>query len=87
MMTTDCPETLVIHFQPFLCGQKLTLAWWNEDLLLRDLISCALIVDGNSLTLHRSTHKHDIALVDQDDTKPTFGCDELECSACEFTKH
>ena len=87
MMTTDCPKALVIPFQPLPGGQKSTLAWWNEDLLFRYLISCAWIVDENSLTLHRRTHKHDIALVDQDGTRPTFGCDELVCTACGYTEH
>ena len=87
MMTTDCPEALVIPFQPLLGGQKSTLAWWNEDFLLRYLISYAWIVDENSLTLYRPTRKHDIALVDQGGTRPTFGCDELVCTACGFTKH
>ena len=69
-MTTDYPEALVIPFQPLLGGQKPTLSWWNEDLLLRYLISYAWIVDGNSLTLHKRTHKHDIALVDQGGPRP-----------------
>ena len=73
MMTNDYHKALVIPFQPLLGGQKLTLAWWNEDLLLRYFIYCAWIVYGNSLTLHRRTHKHDIALVDQGGTRPTFG--------------
>ena len=87
MMTTDCLEVPVIHFQPFLGGQKPTLAWWNEDFLLRYLISYAWIVDGNSLTLHKCTHKPDISLVDQSGTKPTIGCDELVCTTCRFTEH
>ena len=72
MIITHCPEVLVIPFQSLLGGQKPTIAWWNEDLLLRYLICCAWIVDGNSLTLHKHTHKHDIALVDQSCTRPTF---------------
>ena len=39
------------------------------------------------LTLHRCTHKHKIALVDQGGSRLTFGCDELVCTACGFTKH
>ena len=73
MMITHYPEALVIPFQPFLGGQKPTLSWWNEDLLLRYLICCAWIVDGNPLTLQRRTHKHDIALVDQGGIRPSFG--------------
>ena len=87
MMTTHYPEALVIPFQTLIGGQKPTLAWWIEDLLLRYLIFCAWIVYGSSLTLHKCTHKHDIALVDQGGTRPTFGCDELVCTACGFTEH
>ena len=87
MITADCPEALVIPFQPLLGGQKPTLAWRNKDFLLRYLISCAWIVDGNSLTLHRRTHKPDIALVDQSGTRPTFGCVELVCTTYGFIEH
>ena len=87
MMTTNCPKALVILSQPLLVGQKPTIAWWDEGLLLRSLISCAWIIDGNSLALHRRTHKYYIALVDQGGTRPTFGCDELVCTACGFTEH
>ena len=85
-MITHCSEALVIPFQPLLGGQKSTFAWWNEDLLLRYLIFCTWIVDGNSLTLHKCTHKHD-ALVDQGGTRLTFRCDELVCTTCGFPEH
>ena len=63
-----------------------TLSWWNEDLLLRNLICCAWIVDGNTLAFASLTSII-IALVDQGGIRPTFGCDELVCTACGFTKH
>ena len=83
MIITHFLEALAIPFQPLLGGQKPTLAWWNEEyLLLACLICCVYIVDGNSLTLHKRTHKHYIALVGQGGTRPTFGYDEIVCTTC-----
>ena len=40
---------------------------------------CVLMDQGGS--------KHNIALMDQGASRPTFGCDELMCIACGFTEH
>ena len=50
-----------------------------EDLLLRYLIFVLRLLMEIHMTLHRRTHKHNIASVDQCGSRPTFGCDELVC--------
>ena len=65
------------------------LARFADDYVATDMAKFRRFENGllNSLTFHRCTHKHNNVLVDQGGTKPTFGCDELVCIACGFTKH
>ena len=58
-----------------------------EDLLLRYLIFVLRLLMEIHMTLHRRTHKHNIVLVDQGVSRPTFGCDELVCIAYGFTEY
>ena len=58
-----------------------------EELLLRYMIFVLRLLMEIHLTLHRRTHKHNIASVDQGGIRTTFGCDELVCTACKFIEH
>ena len=74
MMTNDCPEAVIFHFLPLLGGHRLTIfAWWKEE-NWNVFLRCTLLIIGDSLNtiLHRSTYSHDVALVDQGGSRPTF---------------